>query len=314
MNVIFSINHDTFIYSVNQAFNARNDAKSGFNSHLQYPPFLESTWKKPKNIDIESLKKPLISIIRHHFKAIPHYKRKEAVNLENISWFAQSTACLYSDISFLLQEVLSIVFSIDNESSSEVLSLIKTTMNQVFKDYSTLLYSYLEWKSQPKDTETTKVDWNVRPPCGLLYRTEFKALFDEIRQAKFGKKPFSNKNKSENSANKHGQNSKPQSSKHDRPSNTDSRQKRGYQKPDRREEHKVSAEQLQSALNECEKALENIKNNSKIHEIPLSAQNSFVRRKQHALITEAGFFTDSRGEAALRHVCILRENTPRSPN
>lgn len=93
---------DLFIYSVNQAYEARMQSDGSFNSHLKYEPFLEKTWSLPKNPDINSLKKTLAEIIEHHFSKLPNYRREEAVNLENISWFSHSIAALFADIEYLL--------------------------------------------------------------------------------------------------------------------------------------------------------------------------------------------------------------------
>lgn len=97
-----SINPDSFIYSVNQAYTARLKSNGAFDSHLCYEPFLIGTWVMPELREYNIFKKQLNDIILHHSMAIPHFQRKESVNLENIAWFSQSTAALFADIEFLL--------------------------------------------------------------------------------------------------------------------------------------------------------------------------------------------------------------------
>jgi hypothetical protein len=97
-----SINPDAFIYSINQAFEARSKANGEFNSHLRYEPFLTKSWVIPKTLDFSSFKTHLLEIIGHHFKVLPNFQRNETVNLENISWFSHSIATLFADLDFLL--------------------------------------------------------------------------------------------------------------------------------------------------------------------------------------------------------------------
>ena len=95
------VTKDSFIYSVNQAYQARIQHNGSFNSHLKYEPFLEKTWALPKNPDINSLKKTLSEIVEHHYTNLPNYRREESVNIENISWFSHSMAALFADAEYL---------------------------------------------------------------------------------------------------------------------------------------------------------------------------------------------------------------------
>jgi hypothetical protein len=97
-----SLTKDSFIYTTNQAYEARIQNDGSFNSHLKYEPFLEKTWLLPQNYDLNSFKKTLGEIIEHHFEKLPNYKRDETVNIENIAWFSHSIAALFADIEFLV--------------------------------------------------------------------------------------------------------------------------------------------------------------------------------------------------------------------
>lgn len=301
MESIFSINQDSFIYAVRQAFDARTRPHGAFNSHLKYTPFLENTWEKPSESSISTLGQPLNEILKHHWNAIPQYQRREKVNLENIAWFAHSIATLFADIEHLLKSVLGHGLPQKNAESTELWALITTSVQNVFHEYAELFNAYADWKFNPPIEKKETIDWNVRPPCGLLYKTEFKALFDEIRNARFGNK-FS-KPQGRRSTDPKAQAAKPLSTDH--PPYQDKRRERD--KPERKHLQIDQTALLQPALEECKKAIETLKNNDNIHEISLSPQNSFVRRHQHTTITDAGFDTDSRGEGAYRHVCIIRK-------
>ena len=286
-----------------QALDARSLSKTEFNSHLRYTPFLDNIWVKPQEANLESLKVPLREILEHHRNAIPHYRRGEKVTLENISWFSHSIACLYSDIALLLHECLGHEFLDKNENSKDFWNTITSEINEVCQDYALLFHVFLDWKHGPKPQQETKVDWHIRPPCGLRYKTEFKELFEEERDKRFNKKAFD----------KDSKHSKRNISSHAKKNDETRKGRRQSSYCDKREtnKHQVSEAQLKVAHDECLKAIETMKKNKRIPEIPLSAQNSFIRRKQHSLITEAGFYTDSRGEGIHRHVCILRKAVER---
>ncbi len=280
-----------------QALQARLNSSLEFNSHLKYTPFLDNTWEKPKEANLESLTKELKAIVEHHWNAIPQYKRSESVNLENIAWFAHSIACLYADTTQLARETMGLEFLENKEASQEFWNTLFKVIKDVFQDYSVLFTAYVEWKNSSEASKTTeKTDWTIRPPCGILYRTEFKALFDEIRRNKFGKKPFGKDSHKKDARNDKDKKSK-EGSEH---------KPKSYPKRERAPVRESNEFELNAAKAECTKALETIKKNSKIPEIPLSAQNSFIRREQHTLINEAGFQSESRGEADKKHVCIVR--------
>ncbi len=67
-----------------------------------------------------------------------------------------------------------------------------------------------------------------------------------------------------------------------------------------------SEEQVEVGLAEARSAMEALKADISIAEIPLAPANSFIRRAQHALIVEMGFNTESRGEGRERCVHVMR--------
>lgn len=350
MSSIISINLDSFIYAVRQAFDARIKKQGVFESHIKYTPFLDNTWQKPEDSNVVSLKHPLNEIVQHHWVAIPQYQRHDSVTLENIAWFALSIATLFADIEYLCKETLGYGIPSQQEESDDakaLWSLIQETVKSHFKEYAELFNLYAEWKYNPQIEKKEPVDWNVRPPCGMLYRTEFKALFDEIRNARFG-----NRQNQKNSHSQHRDKTDHRKTHNDqrkenpeqRSDHTEQRNENPEQRTDRRKQYDADSprtnrapqhrrkndemrdqrehgkrqrerkpqdssntEALQSALEACKTAIETMKNNSNTHELSLAPQNSFIRRHQHTLITDAGFDTDSRGDGNQRHVCIIKK-------
>lgn len=326
MSSIISINLDSFIYSIRQAFDARSKKHGIFESHLKYTPFLDNTWQKPDSADISSLKTPLSEILKHHWVAIPHYQRHEPVTLENISWFALSMATLLADIDYLCKESLGYGLPSKQDQTDDtkaLWALVTNSVHEVFKDYASLFDIYTEWKFNPHIEKKEPVDWNVRPPCGVLYKTEFKALFDEIRNARFGNRnqsknqhtqhkdkagrnnDHSEQNRQKTDDSNHRSTEKPQRQHKPRQHDDAARDDRRSRRPKKLFEDGGAA--LKAALEDCKKALETMKENSNLHELALPPQNSFIRRHQHTFVTDAGFDSDSRGEGDQRHVCIIKK-------
>lgn len=241
-----TITKDSFIYSVNQAYEARIQNDGSFNSHLKYEPFLEKSWSIPKNPDINTLKKILSEIVEHHFTKLPNYRREEKVDIENISWFSHSFAALFADIEYLLIAYTSHGFPIlstpiiprtnssksiiaaikkyscfkddstntekfslfplvgeDNDNlddtyTQEIWSLIFYYIKKYFGSYAELASLYVTWKYLKKVDTSDIVDWNVRPPCGDLYRKQFKHLFEKDYVKNNSKKDNFNNKKSFN--------------------------------------------------------------------------------------------------------------------
>jgi hypothetical protein len=67
-----------------------------------------------------------------------------------------------------------------------------------------------------------------------------------------------------------------------------------------------SEEQVEAGIAEAKAAMETLKSDKSVHEVPLAPTNSFIRRAQHAFIVEMGFETESRGEGRDRAVYVMR--------
>ncbi len=394
------ITKDSFVFSINQAYEARIQNDGSFKSHLKYEPFLEKTWKLPELPDIHSFKKSLSEIIEHHYKNLPNYRKKESVNLENISWFSHSLAALFADMEFLIHAYTGMGFPIlpesrinrsnsskaiacaikkyvdfknsnpseeekfsllpledenqealDAQYTQEMWSLVTYYAKRFFGEYLDLVTMYIFWKYVAKEQNTEVVDWNVRPPCGELYVKQFKHLFERDYK-KNGNSKFNGNGKgnsgkfngngngngkfksSENSAenpavetieNQILESSQPNTQvemeKVTKPSPKFSNQDKGNRRNDRndfnnrkdrprrtdKESFQNQDELAEKALKEVEVALKKLQKNVELTEIELAPQNSFLRRQQHMLISEAGFDTESRGEGDGRCVCIKRK-------
>ncbi|WGL60725.1 R3H domain-containing nucleic acid-binding protein [Pigmentibacter sp. JX0631] len=395
----FSINPDTFIFAVNQAFEARLKNNGDFNSHLRFDPFLTKSWTAPKNPDFNTFKNLLNEIISHHFHILPNFHRNENVDIENISWFSHSVATLFADLNYLIlqftgqtlpnfsgqsipkavssknialamakySQFLALeqseepysLFPLVNENNEnvdqlytqEVWSLISSFSKKTFGNYFPLLQAYILWKYTKKEYIPEVIDWNVRPPCGAAYELQFKELFEREHEERKARRIERQKAKHEkdNSSDrkKHSREPSQQEKSHfsektnqheqqqSRPKSFEPKQKfelKNFQeaKENRQQFDKSSKENkhssfnggfknsfqtdskqninLDDALAEAKQAIQNLIKNKNINEVSLAPQNSFVRREQHSLITEAGFETESRGEAKNRHVCIKRKS------
>jgi hypothetical protein len=63
---------------------------------------------------------------------------------------------------------------------------------------------------------------------------------------------------------------------------------------------------LEPFLKEARESIEKLKKNPGLEEVRLSPSNSFIRRHQHEMISQAGFATESRGEGRERTIYVLQ--------
>ncbi|BBH53919.1 R3H domain-containing nucleic acid-binding protein [Fluviispira sanaruensis] len=241
---------------------------------------------------------------------------------------------------------------LDDNYVQEIWSLIASFAKKYLGSYFELFSSYALWKYTTKEQVIEAIDWNVRPPCGISYRKQFKELFDREREER-------NARRNERNSQKRGDKDKPHFKKDERKSQHAPRQERveKTEKPQisaeasalpvekssfvienaaqvaekPRSEGKMqtrnavakfqnsfqgqsnsadprSQQNMEEALLEANKAVQKMLKNKSIPELSLNPQNSFVRRQQHVVISEAGFDTESRGDARSRHVCIKRKD------
>jgi len=184
-----SINADAFIYSVNQAFEARSKANGEFNSHLRFEPFLTNTWIPPKILDFSSFKNVLFNIITHHFHILPNFNRNESVNIENISWFSHSIAVLFADINYLVHQYTGnklpklTTNSIPRAVSSKniVLAIQKYSEylnNKNENKEAYLLFPLLSENNEPLDNQYIQEIWSL---VASFSKKTFGTYFDLIQ-------------------------------------------------------------------------------------------------------------------------------------
>ena len=232
--------------------------------------------------------------------------------------------------------------NLDDFYTEEIWSLAFYFIKKFFQNYSNLMTLYATWKYVKKTESTHVVDWNVRPPCGDTYRTQFKHLFEKDyskgrNSGKNGNNAYNGKNntsseqkfedksqapssfKPRSTDENGGSQFKPRSSDEQTPSkfkprsSDDKENFRGKDKKfssrprENREERGDQTEIIEKAVKEAILAVKKMQNNLELTEFSLNPQNSFIRRQQHVVISEAGFETESRGEQEERCVCIVRK-------
>ena len=212
--------------------------------------------------------------------------------------------------------------NVDTVYVQEIWSLIASFIKKIYGSYFDFIQNYVLWKYALQELPNDVIDWNVRPPCGISYYKQFKELFDAEREERFAKRNEKNqklksqKDKSDNNhqdKKKHFENDT-RYQKRDKPLRSEKEYpaKNSKFKSDEEWGNSPDLQQqknLENALDEAKQAIKKMLSNVEITEINLMPQNSFVRRQQHSLITEAGFETESLGEAKTRHVCIKRKVT-----
>ncbi|WP_161597683.1 R3H domain-containing nucleic acid-binding protein [Fluviispira multicolorata] len=243
--------------------------------------------------------------------------------------------------------------ALDEHYVQEIWSLIASIAKKYLDSYFELFSSYALWKYTAKEVFVEAIDWNVRPPCGIAYRKQFKELFDrerEERNARRNEKHSQRKGDKDKSSfkkedrkphytqkiDKNDMVEKPKISSDLSTSTTEklsfviensaqvpekprfegkmqtrsavAQQQNVFQGASSNPLEPKNQQNLEDALHEVSKAVQKMLKNKSIPEISLNPQNSFVRRQQHVVISEAGFDTESRGDARNRHVCIKRKD------
>ncbi|MBX9704467.1 MAG: hypothetical protein K2X39_09975, partial [Silvanigrellaceae bacterium] len=228
---------------------------------------------------------------------------------------------------------------------SEVWSLMASFTKKTFGAYADLILGFGVWKYSPAEP-VVEINWHEKPPCGEMYRKQFKELFqrddrrggasahagggspqgEERKPFSGEKRPFHDSQKNAKPVSPFAQTAGPyaqdKQNKFERPERPDKRnhferpQKSSFKTPQKRRENgdeqgnasaQSTREQVDAALLEAKKAMETLSKDKKLHEISLVSQNSFIRREQHAYINDAGFPTESRGEQKERHVVVLNK-------
>lgn len=273
------------------------------------------------------MEKLLLAYTGHGFPVLTTASIPHATNSKNIAFAIKK----YADFGHKeTEEKYSLFPLIDDQENQvdefyiqELWSLIAFLSKRVFGEYSVLITSYIEWKYADKSVEKEVIDWNVRPPCGAAYRREFKELFEEERNnRRFGNSGGRDRERKDtrNNAASSTENRAPNNSSHsddkkekvfetkERPSHPKSnfRDRNRFKDKEPHIKSQAHIENLNRALEETKAAVEKMKQDKDILEISLKPQNSFVRREQHMIISQAGFGTESRGDDQERCVCIVR--------
>lgn len=202
--------------------------------------------------------------------------------------------------------------------TQELWSLVGSFVKKVFGNYADLFVSYVEWKYSDVKEPEVAVDWNVRPPCGSVYRRQFKELFDERRHrfdksdkgGKYVKRPEAAPPKKEFTDEKPAPKKFQETRRprhEDGPRFNDARPNGNGRHTNSHDDGAQNQMALDAALKETQLAIIKIQNDRTLPEFSLAPQNSFIRRQQHVLIAEAGFETESRGEGSERCVCIIQK-------
>lgn len=277
--------------------------------------------------DIEFL---LMAYTGHGFPLLPTAEIPHATTSKNIAFaikkhadFKHSDAAEKYSLFPLIDEQEHVL---DDLYVQELWSLVAFFAKRHFGDYAPLITCYIEWKYVDKTVAPETVDWNVRPPCGPAYRKEFKELFEEERNKRFGGRTgkanhggkFSNDRpkvgdgeKKEGFEKKDSFEKKGRFEKNDRSNRNDRKdwREKPFQSRQNSESDQAASQQMEQALDETRQAIAKLQANKNIPEIALTPQNSFIRREQHMIISQAGFATESRGDEQNRCVCIIRKES-----
>lgn len=212
---------------------------------------------------------------------------KTATQIEygNLNQFSHALVSLVENIRNSAQEALSKANQKDIQSFCG--DLVHRFFTNLDSHSQALVRAYLFWSYKKSDIPEEIV--GDRPPVGIFTPSRFP-------------KPSSDSSPRKPSGN------------HDRGKRTErsgrvqrggGREQRGGRRHETRGENRKEISEA-DLLKEIIKATSDLNANSDLDRVALKPQNSFNRRRQHQLISDEGFSSESEGDKDHRHVVILR--------
>jgi len=212
-----------------------------------------------------------------------------AIDFRNLSDYSGCIVELFYNIEKLLPEDRE-----DNALNALVERIVETCFSHLESTSKKLVEFYLRWSLVPIKREAEVV--GDRPPVGRF--APAKPRPDRGSKGDRGGRGDKGPSRSDRGPRRdRNSNQKP------RPNRDQNRNSKRNDGPPRQRKSEISEADL---LKEIIKGCKELRENSNLSEFPLAPQNSYNRRRQHQLIGEEGFGSNSSGDGDNRHVVIVR--------
>lgn len=234
---------------------------------------------------LDSLKGKLTACLDWYLTAFPALSTDTNLNLDNINGVIPGIVFIGLDFKTIVSSDSTHEALIYNEArpNHELWELIDTVVGERLPSFTRQLLTYLQWAYGEADDK----QWDIgsRPPVGR-YAPSF-------RKGRLGARKEQTSRGGNSRGNRNGNSKGP---------------RQGNSKgPRRHSGNKGSSEQKEKlALQDVEKAVTKLKDDSDLYEVRLAPANSFYRRLQHKHVISMGFESTSDGEGTDRSVIVRR--------
>lgn len=255
--------------------------------YLQNLTFLEEGAEKPCSELVES--KELLELIpmlcQWYKENKPSLADSSPLDYEVYGNISQIFVHLIEDFTILIlvKKGAPLAPKKDN-NDQEIWDLLEKEVNSHFPTYAHYILSYVDWLHRKATVEP--VDLKSLPPVG--------------RYVLLLQRAFRNSSSSSSRANKDEKDSH-------KPHHQGDRKAFLVDKKDPGSPKKDNVKFEKEALHEAQKIIDQLKENTQLNSLELTPKNSYLRRLQHQLIVDAGFESESIGEAADRRVLAKRK-------
>ena len=181
---------DIFLYACREADVARTLKNGSFNSHLRWDSILFGTYKLPLKPSLKVMCGEIDSIISHHAKISPQFRRNEDIDLETISYFTVAITTLFADIDFILKQYtgfgLPRIPAVPIEFSGKY-PLLNEAIAKFQKSLKSTLESTEPFALFPLDVESDSNDDDANAPTQEeIYASELWDIIADGVNNKFG--------------------------------------------------------------------------------------------------------------------------------
>ncbi len=299
---------DYFLFSCYEAETTHRNAKK--DNPLTWPSISDLS---PDETDVEQLRDVIQDLLSWYAAQFPQLKSLNVINFGRLAEVVEPVAKLSIDVRAIAEKLTGLEFHIgaSNENASDIRhqriwDALQEFISQIFRQHQGLYLKYLQWCYEASKDEVYEL--GSRPPVGR-FAPPMRSRFGGDRDRGGGG----------------DRGPRQQSSHHDRP------QRGGRGDGDRgRDRHQGRRDQggprrghggggrdrdghrgnnnngTEVALAEVMDAVQRMREDTSLSEIPLKPANSFNRRLQHEQIKSSGFFSSSAGEGPSRAVVISR--------
>ncbi len=278
---------------------------------------------EPDMSDDGQLRDAIQDLLSWYAAQFPQLKSPEYINFGRLAEIADPIARLSIDVRTMVSKLTGTDFHIgesgENESNprhNQIWDILQEFVSQIFRQHSGLYLKYMQWCYEAPKNEI--IEPGSRPPVGRFAPPMRSRGGDRGPRPGGGDRPprGDHQRGGDRGGGRHqgrrdgqqggGGNNHHRNDRGPRHRGGGRDRDRGGDRPHDHARAQASAAGTEAAIAEVMEAVQRLREDANINEIPLRPANSFNRRLQHEQIKGSGFFSSSAGEGPSRAVVISR--------